>query len=168
MKQLLLFDDKHHTSTTTSHRWKLYVDGASRNNPGLSGAGVYLIKDGVDVVKQGFFLGKKTNNQAEYLALLLGIYFAQRHLKHNDTLLIHADSELLIKQMRGEYRVNNPELKHLYDCIKSRLVGLNYTLRHVMREYNGVADKLANLGIDKRLPLPFEIKEICPIDEDDV
>lgn len=156
------FEDK----KTNVHRWKLYVDGASRNNPGLSGAGVYLVKDDTEVVKQGFFLGRKTNNQAEYLALLLGVYFAQRHMNPDDTIMIYADSELLIKQMRGEYRVNNMELKHLYDCIKQRLVHLNYTLRHVMRENNTVADKLANLGIDKRLPLPFEIREICPIDEE--
>ncbi len=157
-----LFENKN----ASGHRWKLYVDGASRNNPGLSGAGVYLIKDDTEVVKQGFFLGKKTNNQAEYMALLLGVYFAHRHMKAGDTIIIYADSELLIKQMRGEYRVKNLELKQLYDCIKQRLTQLNYTLRHVMRENNTVADKLANLGIDKRLPLPFEIREICPTDEE--
>ncbi len=163
---MLLFDDKSTTIKHTSHRWKLYVDGASRNNPGLSGAGVYLVKDDTEVVKQGFFLGKKTNNQAEYIALLLGVYFAQRHMKKGDTILIHADSELLIKQMRGEYRVNNHELKQLHDCIKERLAHLDYNLRHVMREHNTVADKLANLGIDKRLPLPLEIREICSLDEE--
>ncbi|MFA6066147.1 MAG: ribonuclease HI family protein [Candidatus Babeliaceae bacterium] len=144
-----------------SHRWHLYVDGASRHNPGLSGAGVYLLKNDVPVVKQGFFLGIKTNNQAEYFALLLGVFFAQRHMGPDDILLINADSELMVKQLIGEYKIKNESLFKLYTCVKARLEGINYAVRHVMRKDNGVADKLANLGIDKKLPVPQEFYTLC-------
>lgn len=142
-------------------RWQLYVDGASRHNPGLSGAGVYLLKNNVPVVKQGFFLGIKTNNQAEYSALLLGIFFAQRHMAPEDVLLINTDSELMVKQLSGEYKIKNSHLLILYNCIKERLATMNYAVRHVMRKDNSIADKLANLGIDKKLPVPQEFYTLC-------
>lgn len=164
MKQLSFLENQ--STKKKGHRWKLFVDGASRHNPGPSGAGVYLLKEDEPIIKQGFYLGKKTNNQAEYYALLLGIYFAQRHMAEEDTLIIHSDSELLIKQFKGEYGVRNPDLLRLHACIKERLQHIYYSLRHVMREYNAIADQLANHGIDKKLPLPFDIQSLCPQTED--
>ena len=149
------------TIKQSPQRWQLYVDGASRRNPGLSGAGIYLLKNNVSVVKQGFFLGIKTNNQAEYLALLLGLFFAQRHMAEDDVVLINTDSELMVKQLTGEYSIKNPVLLELYGCIKIRLMQINYTVRHVMRKDNSVADKLANIGIDKRFPVPQEFYTFC-------
>ncbi len=95
-------------------RWELYVDGAARNNPGPAGAGFYLLKNGVPVEEQGMFLGKKTNNQAEYLALLLGVYYAQRHMGPEDTLVIKADSELMVRQVQGIYKIKNQELARIH------------------------------------------------------
>ena len=163
MEQLALFEPQElpQPKKLISARWQLYVDGASRNNPGLSGAGIYLLKNNSAVVKQGFFLGVKTNNQAEYLALLLGLFLAQRHMDSGDTLLINSDSELMVKQLQGHYIVKNPELRRLYDCIMERLQGLTYTIRHVLRKDNAVADKLANVGIDKKLPVPQEFLHLC-------
>lgn len=154
MKQLDIFSEcepSYSTVKKTGIVWKLFTDGASRDNPGRSGAGVYLAKDDQPVFKKGFYLGRKTNNQAEYLALLVGIFYAKKHMEENDTLFIFADSELLIKQMKGEYKVKNPDLKILYDIARDWLESLNYSVCHVRREFNTVADEMANLGIDQKL-----------------
>lgn len=134
--------------------FKLFIDGASRKNPGHSGAGLYLIQDNVVYENKGFYLGIKTNNQAEYLALLLGIFYARSHLNATDVLHIISDSELLIKQLKGEYKVKNVELKLLYDCAIDLLDGINYVFCHVLREYNKEADLLANHGIDTKKSVP--------------
>ncbi len=139
------------------HHWELYVDGAARNNPGPAGAGLYLLKDGVPVEKHGIYLGSKTNNQAEYLALLLGALYARHHMKEGDSLVIKADSELLVRQMNGIYRVRNHELSRLNDAIRTILDGIMYKVTHIRRELNAIADKLANAGIDKKMAVPQEI-----------
>ncbi len=157
MSQLKLFNTCHPTPPEPKAggvRWVLFIDGASRKNPGLAGAGVYLLKDDMPSFQKGFYLGYKTNNQAEYLALLLGIFHAKEHFAKSDALYIMSDSELLIKQMKGEYRVKNLELKQLYDVAHDFLKDTRYTLCHVRRENNVEADALANVGIDKRGKMP--------------
>jgi ribonuclease HI len=140
--------------------WKIFVDGASRGNPGPSGAGLVIFHDEEPILKKGFFLGKKTNNQAEYLALALAVFLAKKHAQDLEipcpTLRIISDSELLIKQMNGVYRVKNPELAQLKALIDGMLVGIHYTCRHVMREHNTVADKLANQGVDTKQKMPTD------------
>jgi len=136
--------------------WKLFIDGASRKNPGNAGAGVYLMKNEEIAFKKGFFLGCKTNNQAEYLALLLGIYYAKKYVQPQDLLAIFSDSELLVKHMKGEYKIRNAELKQLFDFAFVLLDGLHYSFCHVLREYNAHADALANEGIDKKIKIPQE------------
>ena len=137
-------------------RWQLFVDGASRNNPGEAGAGIYLRKNDQSIVKQGFYLGIKSNNQAEYLALLLGLHVAERHMNPGELLIISSDSQLLVKQILGEYSVKHPELKILMGLVQQKLQHLNYAIRHVLRNENAIADHYANMGIDKRLPVPQE------------
>ncbi len=163
MKQLSFFDDCIPSSVIVKKgaiSWKLFVDGASRKNPGLAGAGIFLLKEEELIYKKGFFLGVKTNNQAEYLALLLGIYFAKKHINANDVLYIFSDSELLIKHMKGEYKIRSLELKQLFNCAHLFLSNINYSFCHILREYNGIADALANEGIDKRTPMPGEFQKI--------
>ena len=138
----------------TPSQWTLYTDGASRNNPGPSGAGIYLLKDGQTVSKEGFFLGNKTNNQAEYLALLIGLHFLKRYSSAGDGIRIASDSELLVKQLKGEYKVRHPDLKPLYKIAHAMVSELNAQIMHVVRSDNVEADKLANLGIDKKKPVP--------------
>lgn len=162
MKQLSLF------STTISEQepqpcnpnagthWKLYVDGASRNNPGPSGAGIYIAKELVPIIKEGFFLGTKTNNQAEYYALLIGLYHLQKLVCPQDTVLIVSDSQLLIRQLQGIYKVKHPELKPLYTAAMAVIKTMNYDVMHVLREDNTIADKLANQGVDKKIKVPQE------------
>jgi len=145
--------------------WELYVDGAARNNPGPAGAGLYLTCDGKAVEKQGFYLGKKTNNQAEYLALLLGVFYAQRHMGPQDRLVIKADSQLMVRQVQGVYKIKNSELKELYSKVRSMLDALHFSIEHVMREENKVADALANAGIDKKIRAPQELLLVWPLYE---
>lgn len=135
----------------------MYIDGASRNNPGPAGVGIYIIKDDKPVEKLGFFIGTKTNNQAEYLALLIGVLFLKNHLLGDDLILITSDSELLVKQIKGVYRVKDSELKHLFSVAKKLLEGISYDIGHVLREDNKVADALANKGIDHHIKVPDHI-----------
>src|SRR3954449_13141651 len=89
-------------------------DGGSRGNPGPAGIGVVLrAADGTPVVTLGRFIGRATNNVAEYKALITGLQEAKK--LGAKKILIRGDSELIIKQMRGEYRVKHPDLRPLYD-----------------------------------------------------
>ena len=137
--------------------WQLYVDGASRGNPGPSGAGMYILKNGELFKKKGSYLGKRTNNEAEYLALLIGIALVKKEMNKHDTLHIFSDSQLLINQMNGVYRVKKAELLVLYTIGKKETSDLSVVFQHIMREYNTHADQAANDGIDKKgsLPLAF-------------
>ncbi|PZS10235.1 MAG: ribonuclease H [Chloroflexi bacterium] len=135
----------------TPHQ-KLIVetDGASRGNPGLAGAGV-VIKDeqGRNVETIGKFLGVTTNNQAEYHALITGLEAAARY--EPQSVIVRMDSELLVKQMTGIYRVRHPEILPLFSKaadLSSRLP--NVTFVHIPREKNPGADRIANMAIDTR------------------
>lgn len=130
--------------------WKLFVDGASRNNPGNAGAGVYILKDSNVFQQQGAFLGKKTNNEAEYLALLLGVFELKQVLAEKDLVLIMSDSQLLVRQIAGMYKVKEPRLQKLYLMAQHLLRDINYEIIHVLRENNTYADELANKGIDNK------------------
>ena len=164
MKQLLIFDlapekpSSPHAHVSKSAHWKLFVDGASRSNPGPSGAGIYLIKDGKPVEERGFFLGTKTNNQAEYLALLLGLYYAQKHIKTEDFLEVVSDSQLLIRQLQGAYKVKHPELQPMHTAAKKILSEFKHITMHVLRHENIDADRLANEGVDKKIKVPDECR----------
>jgi ribonuclease HI len=156
MKQLNLFEvDPPATAKNTAH-WHLFVDGASRKNPGIAGAGIYLLKEKELVFKRGFFLGHRTNNQAEYLALLLGLFYWKKLMSPGDTITISSDSELLIKQMKGEYRVRDPILKQMFEGVQELLEGVRHYFTHVTRDRNQEADMMANLGIDKKSHVPQE------------
>jgi ribonuclease HI len=127
----------------------IYSDGASRGNPGVAGAGAELTDTGENVVGEVcHYLGDEmTNNQAEYRALLLAV---EKATDLGATKLnIFADSELMVKQVRGEYRVKNAALKPVYLELMGllRAVG-TFNINHVPREQNKRADKLANLAID--------------------
>jgi ribonuclease HI len=127
----------------------LWTDGAARGNPGPAGIGAILKSPTGEVLYTGSeYLGHTTNNVAEYKAVLLGLAGAlQQGILH---LEVRADSELLIKQLKGQYRVKSPGLKPLFD--EARLLLSRFKtvkLTHIRRELNGEADRLANQGIDK-------------------
>lgn len=141
---------EHHQNAS----WKLYIDGAARNNPGPAGAGIYIIKNNEFFLKNGFYLGSKTNNQAEYVSLLLGLFLLKPHVHKHDAVLIISDSLLLVRQIKGEYKIKNPELRLLHGVAIHMLHEMQYECCHVLREDNKEADKMANFGIDKKNPVP--------------
>lgn len=127
----------------------LWSDGAARGNPGPAGSGAILkTPSGEVLAAESRYLGHTTNNVAEYRALLMGL---ERALALGVRKLeVRADSELLIKQLRGEYRVKNQGLKPLFAEAKALLSRFDsYQLTHVRRELNSEADQLANVGVDQ-------------------
>lgn len=136
---------------------KLFIDGASRGNPGPSGAGVHISNESRVLYTGSFFLGTRTNNQAEYYALVLGIICAKNILKSTDKFKIISDSELLIRQINHVYAVRNPELLKLHNLAEKLLAGIDYSAEHVLRENNQAADRLANYAIDKKTIIPTEL-----------
>ena len=128
----------------------IYIDGASRGNPGLGGAGAYLAdEEGNEILRLTKYLGTVTNNVAEYAALLLGLKEAKkRKLKE---ILIFSDSELLVRQVQGIYQVKNAVLKKNHEEVMKILRNFNYKISHVRREKNKIADQLANEAIDQAL-----------------
>jgi len=131
-------------------RGTLYTDGGSRGNPGPAGIGIVLLRENGDVCcAGGRFLGECTNNVAEYRALIWGLKTAV-NCGVTD-LLVRADSELVVKQMRGEYRVKHPGLQPLFARAKDlarELESVRY--EHVRREANTHADELANAAMDQK------------------
>ena len=128
----------------------LEFDGGSRGNPGLAGVGVVIrSKDGTPIVTVGQYIGHATNNVAEYKALILALEKAKE--LGAKKIQIRGDSELIIKQMRGEYRVKNAELRELYDEAQFLIRDFEQaTLDHNLRAKNKLADKLANLAMDRK------------------
>jgi ribonuclease HI len=136
------------------HHFTLFIDGASRNNPGPSGAGVYLLRDSEVIYKEGFYLGTKTNNQAEYLAFLLGLFFVADYYQPGDTVRVVSDSQLLVRQLRGEYKIKDTVLKTLYTIAHAMTRIYNARVEHVLRADNSNADAMANYGLDNKIAVP--------------
>ena len=135
------------------------IDGGARGNPGPAGIGVLLEDEAGGRDEFYGFLGSTTNNVAEYAALLVLLH---RSIGRGATrLTIHSDSQLLVKQMRGEYRVKNPRLQRLHAAARRLMSRIpEVALRHVPREENRDADRLANLAMDERQssePFPAEV-----------
>ena len=129
----------------------LYCDGASRGNPGPSGAGVVILaNNGEQIFELSRFLDNATNNEAEYKALIRGLSAAADvGIKR---VQIFLDSELVVNQLLGTYKVRNPRLLKLFDEATSRLRLFDeYAIFHVGRELNQKADRLANEAIDRGL-----------------
>lgn len=124
-----------------------YVDGASRGNPGEAAYGVRLsAPDGGEIATLSSRLGRQTNNYAEYRALIAALEWALRHDVRR--LDVRSDSELLVRQMNGIYKVKSPTLRPLYEEARTLADGLEFEIRHVRREDNEAADRLANEALD--------------------
>src|ERR1700761_126321 len=133
-----------------------YCDGGSRGNPGPAGFGVFIQGARGEVVGElSEYLGKHTNNYAEYSGLLAALDFAltQGHSR----LKVVSDSELMVKQIKGQYRVNSPELRPLYEEARRRIAKLEgFQIQHVLREKNRRADQLANEAMDRGTGRPSQ------------
>ncbi len=131
-------------------RCRLFTDGASRGNPGQAGAGAVLLgENGEELTACSAYLGACTNNVAEYRALLLGLTEAKR--LGCAELAISLDSELIVRQIQGRYKVKHEALLPLYTQVREQLARFDrWTIAHVPRSENARADQLANQGIDAR------------------
>lgn len=127
-------------------KYKIFTDGASSGNPGPSGYGYIILDENDNVVRSSSkFIGHSTNNIAEYL----GLYNALKEVSNLDPdfIEIFLDSELIVKQIKGEYKVRNEKLKEIYKKIVEILENYNYTITHISRQLNKNADKLAKDAI---------------------
>jgi len=142
-----LFD--HSDGSAPAHYLVAHIDGGARGNPGPAGYGV-AIEDaaGRPVAELSEYLGKQTNNYAEYSGLLAALAYA---LKHGfKAIKVFSDSELMVKQIKGQYKVSNPALKELNGKARGMIDRLDsFAITHVLREKNRVADRLANQAMDR-------------------
>jgi ribonuclease HI len=143
--------EKKHAPLGKSRSLRIFTDGASRGNPGEAGIGVLIEDSSGNRLKEiRRYLGKATNNQAEYTALLIGLKVSRE--MGADDISVFADSELLVKQMKGEYKVKHPLLLPLYTEAKTLTSGLKkFRITHIPRAQNAHADALANEAIDKKI-----------------
>jgi len=127
----------------------VYIDGASRGNPGLASLAYSIQRDGTIIDEYSEFIGVKTNNQAEYLAFIKAL---EKIIEMDEKeVIIYSDSELLVKQVNGLYRVKDLYLKELFYKAKNLLTKIkNYKIIHINREDNKRTDKLCNSVLNKQ------------------
>ena len=130
-------------SSSGPARFEIFIDGSSRGNPGESGCGIVIRDaDGVVLLEEGYYLGKMTNNSAEYNALLIALEEAL--VLRAEAVNVYSDSELLVRQMNGQYRVKNAHLRGLYARAKRLADSFgDFEIKHINREQNNLADGLA-------------------------
>ncbi|MEX0655041.1 MAG: ribonuclease HI family protein [Phycisphaeraceae bacterium] len=129
----------------------IHIDGGSRGNPGPAGVGVVIhdAETREPIHEAGYFVGRTTNNVAEYTGLIRALELA--HTLGANAVQIRSDSQLLVRQLLGQYRVKSADLKPLFDQARQHLAGFEkWKLDHVRRELNQRADELANLAMDAR------------------
>ena len=135
-------------TTTVKRKAEIYADGGSRGNPGPSGAGAIITIDGKTQATISSFVGHTTNNVAEYTGLVLALEKAVE--LGIDDVHVFMDSELVVKQMLGIYRVKNEKLLPLFVKARGLVSKLSsFSISHVRRENNKIADQLANQAMDE-------------------
>ena len=129
-------------------KYILYIDGASRGNPGPAGIGIVILDEKKKKVKEFYkYIGETTNNVAEYNALIHGLEEASK--LNADEVVVNMDSELVAKQLNGEYKVKDPNMKSLFEKAVRLLKDFaNFEIRYIDRLKNKEADKLANKAIN--------------------
>ena len=131
-----------------NEQYIMYFDGCSKGNPGLGGAGAVLYKDDLEIWGSSEIVGKNvTNNVAEYSGLIMGL--KEVYARQIKNIIVRGDSQLVIKQMRGEYKVNSKSLEEYYKQAKLLEKDIdNIVFEHVYRDKNKRADELSNLALD--------------------
>jgi|SRR5579862_405572 len=142
-----LFSD--HVQPTPQHHLVAYTDGGARGNPGPAGYGVVIQDEaGREVATLSEYLGHQTNNFAEYQALIAALQYATQH--QQKSLKVISDSELLVRQINGIYKVKHPTLRDLHARAQQLIRQLDwFSITHVLRSKNEKADRLANAAMDK-------------------
>ena len=131
---------------------KIFTDGASRGNPGLAGIGFAVVSNEGELFEtHKKFLGKYTNNYAEYVALIESVRLLRKIDREFDEINFYLDSELVVKQIKGEYKIKHKDLIKLSLEFWKEIKSLNkkFSINHIPREENKLADKLANEAIDE-------------------
>jgi ribonuclease HI len=148
LTQKSLFDEP--APRATGFAIKVNIDGGARGNPGPAAYGVVVRNTQGEIIDEiAEYLGIQTNNFAEYSGLLAALDYAVR--EKYASLKVLSDSELLVKQMKGQYRVKNPGLLELYERARTMVRKLErFSIDHVLREYNREADRLVNKVLDSR------------------
>jgi probable phosphoglycerate mutase len=147
-----LFAEPEHSAAHTEGAYTAHIDGAARGNPGPASYGVAILSpDGLPHERLKKYVGRTTNNVAEYFALIAALDYAAAHgIKK---LRIRSDSELLVRQMQGRYKVKSVDLKPLHERAKKLAGSLEYfDIQHIPRERNRQADGLANEALDSPSP----------------
>jgi ribonuclease HI len=133
----------------------VFTDGGSRGNPGPSGFGVVInVEQGETIAKISKYIGMGTNNEAEYYALIEALYWLRDNKTiHNITdATFYADSQLMVRQLQGKYKVRAPNIHPLFTTATALLQDLkiNYKFSDIPREQNSQADELANIAMDRK------------------
>jgi len=158
-----LFQPEITTAPPSNKDWiNAHCDGGARGNPGPAGYGA-LIQDheGMVLAELSEFLGIRTNNYAEYSGLLGCLQYALDH--HYPRLRVVSDSELMVKQIQGKYKVNSPDLKPLWQEARNRIAQLEaFEITHALRHKNKDADRLANEAMDRGMKRPHAPGQAAP------
>jgi len=131
----------------------VYTDGGSRGNPGISGFGIAVFDETNRLIyKNSKFIGIKTNNEAEYFALLEALTWVHDHQNEFSSVKFYSDSQLLVRQLDGKYKVKAANIKPLYQSTISLIssISIPTSFHEIDREENSLADSLANLAMDKK------------------
>lgn len=129
---------------------RVFTDGGARGNPGVAGYGVYIEDSSKKMIfEEGKFLGIKTNNEAEYMGLIGALTWIDEH-EADAEIEINSDSQLLVRQMKGVYKVKADHLKKLWLIAQDLCQGKKIEFKEIRREYNSKADALANLAMDRK------------------
>ncbi|HEX9679747.1 MAG TPA: ribonuclease HI family protein [Candidatus Saccharimonadales bacterium] len=139
---------------------EIYTDGGARGNPGSAAAGVVIVTEKTEY-QSGYYLGERTNNQAEYLALILALEQLNqledaKQINHQDltTLNVYLDSELVVKQLNHEYKVKDPDLQKLNQQVQALAKAFSMIkFKHIPREENRRADAIVNQVLDLQIGL---------------
>jgi ribonuclease HI len=139
-----------------------HCDGGARGNPGPAGYGAVIQDDqGTVLAELSEFLGMRTNNFAEYSGLLACLQYALDH--HHPRLRVVSDSELMVKQIQGKYKVNSPDLRPLWQEARDRIARLEaFEISHALRHKNKDADRLANQAMDRGMKRPHAPGQSAP------
>ncbi|MEO6982925.1 MAG: ribonuclease HI family protein [Edaphobacter sp.] len=158
-----LFQTEPTSPANSSKDWiNAHCDGGARGNPGPSGYGALIqSNDGMVLAELSEFLGIRTNNYAEYSGLLGCLQYALDH--HHPRLRVVSDSELMVKQIQGKYKVNSPDLKPLWQEARNRIARLEaFEITHALRHKNKDADRLANEAMDRGMKRPHAPGQAAP------
>lgn len=138
------------TGVSKKGRLKIYIDGAARGNPGPAGIGVVVVGEDKMKITLSEYIGETTNNVAEYTALLRALEIPE--VQEANAIKLYSDSELLVRQMNGFYKVKSENLQHLFGRAKKELARFSdFIITYIPREENRGADRLANGAIDRFL-----------------